>query len=164
MVYGDTSDLTYRDVAPADGIDDVRAARLTKVADRFLPILRKNNFSVPRRFADIPAATTMFADYWVNGRLVSKDSIRIDQVATDSAMDARLARLLSTLGPRRVIPAITQPRARSELVALIDFPGADEDSWRAAYDTRDARAQWYAASELTHCVVTMRRRISGAMP
>ena len=47
-LFGDARDSGFRDAAPPDGVDDRRAARLLSIAERFSPILRRNNFSVPR--------------------------------------------------------------------------------------------------------------------
>jgi len=49
-LYGDPQDQAFRDQNPADGIDDGRAARLHKLAAKFSPVLRRNNYSVPRDF------------------------------------------------------------------------------------------------------------------
>lgn len=143
MLYGDPGAPGYRDVAPADGIDDDRAQRLRAIADRFLPILRRTNFSIPRRFEELPAGTTLHVDRWSNGRLATRDSIRLDRLATDTAMDARLLVLLEELGPRRAMTAISQPRARDETIVFIDFPGEDETTWRATYDRPGARPHTY---------------------
>src|SRR5438045_3864165 len=74
-LYGDATNPTYRDVAPADGIDDDRATRLRAIADRFAPLLRRNNFSIPRRFQDLAMSNTLLVDHWVNSHLDASDSI-----------------------------------------------------------------------------------------
>src|SRR5688500_12709739 len=47
-LYGDTAGPDYSDRAPMDGIDDRRGAHLLAIAERFSPMLRRNNFLVPR--------------------------------------------------------------------------------------------------------------------
>src|SRR5687767_10885453 len=51
-LYGDPDAPGYRDVDPVDGIDDTRARMLLRIAERFSPILRRNNFLTPIRFVD----------------------------------------------------------------------------------------------------------------
>lgn len=143
MLYGDATSPDYRDVAPSDGVDDARAERLRAIADRFLPLLRRTNFSVPRRIDDVLPGVTFHVDRWRNGRIEQKDSIPLHQVAIDPAVDERLLALIAALGPRRVIPAITRPRARDETIIFIDFPGEDEGTWRDAYDRPGARPHVY---------------------
>lgn len=143
MLYGDATAPDYRDLAPSDGIDDVRAERLHAMADRFLPVLRRTNFSMPRRIDDVLPALTLHVDRWHNGRLHAKDSIPLRRVALDPAVDERLLALIGALGPRRVIPATTRPRARDETIVFIDFPGEDETTWREAYDRPGARPHVY---------------------
>jgi hypothetical protein len=142
-LYGDAAGPTYRDVAPADGIDDERAARLRAIADRFAPLLRRNNFSIPRRFQDLAMSNTLQIDHWVNSHLDASDSIRFDRVPTAAGDDERLTALIRLIGPRRPMTAVVQPRHRDETVAFIDFPGEDEVSWRAAYDRPGAIPHTY---------------------
>jgi len=49
-VYGDTTDPTYQDVSPIDGIDDQRFKTLQKIAVRFAPYLVQNTAAVPMDF------------------------------------------------------------------------------------------------------------------
>lgn len=142
-LYGDTAAPDYRDASPADGIDDRRGERLRAIADRFLPLLRRTNFSIPRRFDDVLPRLTLQVDRWVNGRIATKDSIHLDRVASDEPADQRLLDLLTTLGPRRLVPAMSHPRAHDETVLFIDFPGEDEVTWRAAYDRPGVRPHTY---------------------
>lgn len=48
-LYGDPG----KDLDPADGVDDQRYERLLELAARFSPVLRRNNFSVPRDFESL---------------------------------------------------------------------------------------------------------------
>ena len=48
-LYGDPGN----DLNPADGVDDRRYERLLELTARFSPVLRRNNFSVPRDFESL---------------------------------------------------------------------------------------------------------------
>ena len=78
-LYGDASSPDYSDRAPIDGIDDRRGAHLRLIADRFSPILRRNNFLVPREVwwvvGDRPV---LQVDSWLDDRRVHADSIVIE--------------------------------------------------------------------------------------
>lgn len=139
-VYGNDRDPGYRDVAPADGIDDVQALRLGMIADRFAPILHRSNFSVPRNFKDALAPRALIADRWLNGRLVRRDSVTFDGSAAD---DRSLLELLAEIGPRRSMTPIAQPGRRAETIAYFDFPGRDERSWRTHYGASAQRPHTY---------------------
>lgn len=151
-LFGDTSDSSYRDADPVDGIDDVRARRLLALAERFSPILRRNNVSVPRDPADIfDASPVLHVDRWENGRRIRSDSIPLGPQVTLAAAggspdggeadsDRRLATLIATVGPRATISTVTSPDEEPpEPVFFFDMPGHDPASWRAAAKAMEGR-------------------------
>lgn len=134
-LYGDRADPQYRDEAPVDGIDDARAARLMRMAERFSPILRRNNFSVPRDWRQAMGKQVFLqVDTWVNGKLARADSIDLARPASaavdvrgDSAAgDSALAALLHATDPRRSLSAIASPTHEQEQILYLDFPGHDD--------------------------------------
>lgn len=143
-LYGDPSHPAYADELPPDGIDDARGERLRAIAERFSPILRRNNFSVPRQFDALPGGRTLHIDRWINGTLAVTDSLSLDRAAVDPAEGRRLRALIDSLGPGRTVARVVQPRQRDETVLFFDFPGDDERTWTAAYQRERARAHTYA--------------------
>ncbi|HJU76028.1 MAG TPA: hypothetical protein VJ717_19965 [Gemmatimonadaceae bacterium] len=148
-LYGDRSGTSYRDSAPVDGIDDTRARRLASIAERFSPILRRNNFSVPRDFRTIGARLVMHADHWADGHLQRSDSVELscciaangaDPKAGGAATDdAKLVELLRHFDPRGTDPRFQDPEPQRETILYFDFPGSDERTWRDAYREHDPR-------------------------
>ena len=150
-LFGDTRDSSFRDAAPTDGIDDRRAARLLAIAERFSPILRRNNFSVPRDLdGTMGLVHTLSVDSWRRGRLVRSDSIALGHFTDVAALAGeprdsvyaamrqpsldRLRRLVrDRAGPRFVVPA----EGETELVLFFDQPGDDLASWRRTFSRRD---------------------------
>ncbi|MBI4409138.1 MAG: hypothetical protein HY561_05490, partial [Gemmatimonadetes bacterium] len=143
-LYGDPTSLSYSDLAPRDGIDDARAARLLELAERFSPILRRNNFSVPRHFADVLGSPPLLhVDTWQDGRRVRSDTIALApthvalgfgaQDPTLADHDAALAALVQEFEPDRARPAVRSAEGEQEKVLFFDFPGEDPASWRKAY-------------------------------
>ncbi len=49
-LYGDAGDPAYRDVDPLNGIDDSRDLLLTRLGERFAPILIQNTAAIPLDF------------------------------------------------------------------------------------------------------------------
>src|SRR5690242_20996401 len=85
QLFGDARDSGFRDVAPIDGIDDRRAARLLLIAERFSPVMRRNNFSVPRDLdGTMGPVHTLSVDSWKRGTLVQSESIALGS-STDGA-------------------------------------------------------------------------------
>src|SRR5687767_4463817 len=79
-LYGDVRAPSYRDLVPLDGMDDERGAQLSRLAYRFAPILRRNNFSAPRDFRQaMGGRLVMRIDIWENGELVRQDSLLLEQ-------------------------------------------------------------------------------------
>ena len=150
-LFGDARDSGFRDAAPTDGIDDRRAAQLLFIAERFSPILRRNNFSVPRDLdGTMGLVHTLSVDSWRRGRLVQSESIALGHStdgatlageprdAVDAAMHRRdLERLRQLVrdrsAPRPVVPA----EGETELVLFFDQPGTDLASWRRTFSRRD---------------------------
>ena len=150
-LFGDARESTFRDAAPTDGVDDRRAARLLLIAERFSPILRRNNFIVPRDLdGTMGLVHTLSVDSWKRGKLVQSESIALGH-STDGAtlageprdsLDAafrhhdldRLRQLVRERNaPRSVVPA----EGETELVLFFDQPGNDLASWRRTFSRRD---------------------------
>ncbi|MEX2152058.1 MAG: hypothetical protein WD825_01895 [Gemmatimonadaceae bacterium] len=153
-LFGDRNSPSFSDLAPADGIDDTRAARLLQIAERFSPIIRPNNFSVPRDpRAVLGPQQRLMSDLWVNGRRVNSDTILLEQRAAETGLtqqsdnsaqreksDLLLARLLSSHGPRSFAPLVEPAEADSDRVLFFDFPGSEPKTWRASYQRLDPRS------------------------
>ncbi|MGH7468816.1 MAG: hypothetical protein ACRENP_12735 [Longimicrobiales bacterium] len=140
QLFGDTAAAGYRD-ANLDGIDDSRAALLHGLAERFAPVMRRNNFSVPRDFQQALADRWLHVDVWRGDQRMRADSLKLggpgEALGSNSAAgadsDARLVQLLREYSPltgeSRHVPADID----STVVLFLDFPGSNERSWRAAY-------------------------------
>jgi hypothetical protein len=139
-LFGDTSNADYVDQHPADGIDDVRAQRLRRIAERFSPILRRNNFSAPRSFRDVVGdRPVLHIDRWSDGRRVRSDSILLfdptvfrsngeDVFALRKELersDELLDSLVRALHPLRGDSRVVAPEQNVQSVLFIDFPGQD---------------------------------------
>ncbi|MFN2564569.1 MAG: hypothetical protein ABR499_06095 [Gemmatimonadaceae bacterium] len=84
-LYGDERDPAYRDADPVDGVDDERARRLLALGELFSPLLRRNNFSVPRDLdAVLGPRHTLHVDSWIGNRRVASDSIVLGGTPLDS--------------------------------------------------------------------------------
>ena len=143
-LFGDRSAADYRDVSPRDGIDDFRGDRLAALTERFSPILRRNNFSVPRDFRTIVGGLpTLHVDRWTDGVLSSSDSIPRtlaqgrNERAELASGDSMLLALFREFEPRVQAPNVVPAGPRRETILYFDFPGHDEASWRAAYHSSD---------------------------
>ena len=148
-LYGDTAAPTYRDVSPRDGVDDVRGDHLRRIALRFSPILRRNNFSRPRFFpAVFGGRPVLHIDTWHRGERVRSDSVLLYEPPDEAALDwtaasehARSDSLLRALvrehHPEGRSTRVVAAEGEFETVAFFDFPGEDQRTWRTAY--RDAR-------------------------
>ena len=149
-LYGDTAAAGYRDDAPRDGVDDARAAQLQALVGRFAPVLRPNNFSVPRDLdAIFGSSWTLNVDGWTSaGAPLSRDSIRIAQFAPGRAgadsTSADLHSLLTHMAPSRPRKAYASAEGDVDTVLFIDMPGSDAPTWRAAY----AHRAWERRSRL----------------
>ena len=76
QLFGSVADPGYVDVAPKDGVDDRRAARLLELAERFSPILRRNTYSVPEAFeATLGGRVVLHVDSWLDGKRIAVDSV-----------------------------------------------------------------------------------------
>lgn len=147
-LYGDRSSPQYSDVQPVDGIDDTRAAHLLALADRFSPILRRNNFSGPRDFNSLFGEQGWIRiDHWKDEQLVHSDSVALGCPAAASVRtlasgdDRKLVDLLQRFSPMAGDARFEPAEGRSEITLYIDYPGEDEGSWRNAYrSTRGVRS------------------------
>lgn len=81
-IFGDRSDPNYRDVHPADGMDDRRHDRLLEIAVRFAPYMVKNTTAIPmdfEKFMEGRKAFLLFVDTWdlakAEGELVKMETI-----------------------------------------------------------------------------------------
>ena len=123
-LYGDTLDTAYQDLAPRDGVDDSRGARLLWLAESFSPILRRNTNLLPLEFEDALAAdVALQVDAWRDYLRVDSGTIRLGRRITDiddeayvlagerlsAPDDDLLLRLLETRGPRRVRSSVHSP-------------------------------------------------------
>jgi hypothetical protein len=153
-LYGNRLDPKYIDRAPRDGIDDRRARRLLALAQRFSPILRRNNFSRPVDFRDaLGGRPVLRVDTWRARRLVRSDSVLLDDplrtarsmidpelTAERDRTDSLLLALIEKLGPDARPARVVRPEHDDELVLYFDFPGHDERTWRSAFsDQHDSR-------------------------
>ena len=150
-LFGDVRDSNFRDAAPIDGIDDRRAARLLYIAERFSPILRRNNFSVPRDLdGTMGLVHTLSVDSWRRGRLVQSESIALGHStegatlageprdAVDAAVRQRDLERLRQLVRERTAPRSAVPaEGETEVVLFFDQPGTDLASWRRTFSRRD---------------------------
>lgn len=156
-LYGNVASVTYRD-ANGDGIDDVRARRLSDIAERFSPILRRNNFSVPREFESLLAPDVLLnADTWVDGHRIASDSVFLgtkvpaqhdgpigsDRLHVTREADRALTALLREFDPARAPRSVVSPEGSSEKILFFDFPGSTERSWRKAYGSSHSGAHAY---------------------
>jgi hypothetical protein len=148
QLFGSPTSATT-DTAPADGIDDARAARLSALAERFSPIVKRNNFSVPRDFRTIEGMRlTLNVDRWVEGHRVERDSIDLGEASTRT--DDRLLELLRAFDPRRQVPLVRDPGEHRETILYLDFPGDGESSWRRAHRRHDPRRSSIAMHPFVH--------------
>ena len=158
-VYGDRSDASYADADPADGIDDRRYHTLVALAERFSPILRPNNFSVPRDLEAIFGHRwTLAIDTWTtSGVPLSRDSLVAitslsgsDRDSSDgpgvlnAASDSALLALLTRMSPAAPRRSFASAEGDADTVLFIDMPGTDARSWRAQY----ARRAWPKRSSI----------------
>ena len=163
-VYGDTADPAYADIEPADGVDDRRYRTLLSMAARFSPILRQNNFNVPRDLEALFGSHWMLAiDGWTTaGISLGRDSITLETVheaasekvtapsVAISARDSILLELLRQMSPSARRSAIAAAEGATDTVLFIDMPGFDARSWRAQY----AHREWTKHSSIyTHAFV-----------
>lgn len=142
-LYGDQRDAAYAD-GDGNGIDDRRQAQLLRIADRFSPVLRRNNFSFPRDFKQVLGdQDILFADTWAAGHLAKSEGIRLGWSGkafneTDGA-DARLIALLADVDPTKRDARFIRPDDYEERTLFVDFPGDDPVSWRIAYRDADPK-------------------------
>jgi hypothetical protein len=139
-LFGDRAQPDYRDVEPADGVDDERGARLLALAHRFSPILRRNNFSRPIDFlAGLDPHAWVRVDGWKAGMLVSSDSVALSgpvprgQRVLASGADQKLAELLRIFSPAAAPRTVEPAEGARDTVLYIDYPGGDERSWRRVH-------------------------------
>jgi len=150
-LFGDARDSGYRDTAPTDGVDDRRAARLLQIAERFSPVLRRNNFSVPRDLdATMGPVHTLSVDSWRRGRLVRSESIALGHLSDVASLAGEprdsveaairrpeLDRLRQLVRERSVPRLVVSPEGETEQVLFFDQPGTDLASWRRTFSRRD---------------------------
>jgi hypothetical protein len=160
-LFGDIRDTSYRDVAPIDGMDDVRARRLVALAERFSPILRRNNFSVPRAFESVLGAPpSLVVDTWSGGRRVGSRSIDVSRRAEHAATgrvaapgavdDDALSMLVREHHPLARESRFEDPQRITSEVLYFDFPGHDARSWRGAYRDLDRASSKIYAHPFLH--------------
>ncbi|MEZ5317129.1 MAG: hypothetical protein R2752_06975 [Vicinamibacterales bacterium] len=149
-LFGDRSDPAYRDVAPADGIDDRRADWFRRLSVRFAPFMVRNTPLYPvdfRSFYSRPGFA-IHVDTWDLARhgisQISRTEIPIGALAdapctagaSPDTPDCRLVELLKAYGGTRGIvePEATGGAERDRYTVMyMDFPGFDEKTWKAEY-------------------------------
>jgi hypothetical protein len=132
-LYGDSADRAYRDVDPADGVDDARERRLLQLAEQFSPLMRRNNFSVPRDpITMLGTHPLLHVDTWQDSRRVRSDSVDLGAHG-ELKGDARLGTLFREFDPRTRRVGFERPEGTPERILFIDLPGDGPESWRAAY-------------------------------
>ncbi|MGQ0714633.1 MAG: hypothetical protein ACT4PJ_13000 [Gemmatimonadaceae bacterium] len=158
QLYGDRTTPTYTDRHPVDGIDDARARLLLSIAERFSPILRRNNnFQVPRHFLDLLAAPSwLHLDVWQGGRRIASDSVALKPepppVSGDgghgsgvrASDDEKLRALVSALHPTRPRTRVVPAGGRADTILFVDIPGDDERSWRQSFERHTAPPRTFA--------------------
>lgn len=160
-LYGDRQDAAYRDVAPVDGIDDLRARRLAALAAHFSPILRRNNFSVPRAFESVLGhPPLLLVDTWSGARRVRSRTIDlspraaeawdVDGIALGAVDDESLSALVRAHHPMEREARFADPQRVSIDVLFLDFPGHDPASWRDAYERLDGAGSKIYAHAFVH--------------
>ena len=157
-LYGDRSNPSYAD-RDLDGIDDARGRLLLSIAERFSPILRRNNFEVPRHFNDLVARPRhLHLDVWQGGRRTASDSILLEPAspalagASDFAYasslsatdDHKLRSLVEALHPRRPRTRVVLASGRSDTILFVDIPGDDEATWRRNFQHAAAPPHTFA--------------------
>ena len=153
-LFGDPGNPGFTDHNPADGTDDARGAVLLRLAERFSPILRPNNVSVPRHPFDVMNGDpVMHVDRWLNGRLVSSDSLQLGfgvrQADANAGGRAAVMRSLRELhdrhGPRGGGTRIAAAGRDADTVLFYDLPGSGFDTWMAhARRIRDRPSRIFA--------------------
>jgi len=154
-LFGDVHDTAYRDIDPLDGVDDRRADRLRVIAERFSPVMRRNNFVVPRDLdATVGPMHLLHVDTWRRGRLTQSESIalgrgqsgailagavRDDSIHIQLFDSTRLRRLVEEFHPRVGRRSIERAEGEVEQVLYFDQPGTDPASWRRAFSSADPR-------------------------
>jgi hypothetical protein len=159
-LYGNPLDPDYRDEQPRDGIDDRRHAVLQRMAVRFAPLMVLNTTNIPmdfRVFARGQDAYKLHVDHWntvaEDGTLVREETI--DLLNTLRAPcnpymggargavgdDCRLLELLDRYDADRPVAGLERARAMEPdrdlfQVLYIDFPGSDEETWRAEFQDK----------------------------
>jgi hypothetical protein len=138
-LYGDINDPNYRDVDPADGIDDRRFRVLENIAVRFAPYLVQNTSDAPmdfKYFAKNLHGLPLYEDIWdlsqETARLVRSNSVDF------RSDDSQLLLLIEEFHPDRsannlLSEARRNPSAEFFKVLYFDFPGQDEKSWGEKY-------------------------------
>ena len=174
-LFGDRGSPTFRDVDPADGIDDARGARLMQLAERFSPIIRPNNISVPRDPFDVVGTpAVLHVDRWENAERVASDSLVLrpshliaqagtpTQHPTPNTSVPNTHPLLRDLydrhGPLAHRSNIAVPEVDASEILFFDLPGDEPRSW-----IRHARTLRATPSKLfAHPFIYEDRRAAGA--
>ena len=158
-LYGDSAELTYRDVDPADGVDDGRGRRLLQLAERFSPLMRRNNFSVPRDPVTVlGAGPLLHVDVWQDSRRVSSTAIRIGP-GSEATGAAQLESLYHEFDPRSRRVGYARPEGTPETILFLDMPGENPRSWREAYEALDPNV---GAKVFVHPFVHEHTGVAGA--
>jgi len=154
-LFGDSTNSSYRDETPRDGIDDARGQWLRALSVRFAPWMVRNSVDFPmdfRRFVESGEESTLFIDALdlsqARPRLVSTETIEFSRLAhtcrglgagaaetVDTTPDCRLLRLVGRFAPDPA-PVASLPRPELDLhyVMYFDFPGEAPASWNREFE------------------------------
>jgi len=146
-LYGDKSNPAYRDVNPADGIDDRRFRVLENLAVRFAPYLVQNTSDAPMDFkyyARNPDLFPLYVDTW--NISLEKPLLVQSNAVNFISDDSQLLSLIEEFHPDRspgdsFAAAKGNPCAEFFKVLYFDFPGQDEKSWEKKYEIEILKMQ-----------------------
>jgi hypothetical protein len=143
FLYGDQRSSEYRD-ANANGIDDQREQTLHRIAVRFSPILRRNNFSFPRNFKRVLGSDdVLHVDVWRAGQLQGSSQVRLGWSEagnkSSGSFDVALDSITRRHDPAAAEPRYVKPNVYEDTVMFVDFPGKNPVTWRLAYRDADQR-------------------------
>lgn len=175
-LFGDPNAPGYRDVAPADGIDDNRHATLDAISRRFAPFLVQNTYSAPMDFTRLmqrQPVFTLYVDTWdlaAGRQLVDRETVDFNslgqarcsgdvtgsQPRNESSADCKVVALMDRFDPENPIAATERATAVGTdadqvTVLFFDMPGNDPASWKEVYlnpVTNQLRSEFHDALKI----------------
>ncbi len=155
-LYGDIKN----DGARIDGVEDKRDSLLLRIAAKFSPILRKNNFSAPRNFETMLTLENqpfLYIDTWDiardTTRRVHSDSINLQLLKNYEEMtaknghalseaeehDLKLLKLIKEFYPDSSRIQHIRPEKVLTKVLFFNFAGSGEKNWKKTYKDLEKR-------------------------